>query len=110
MLAIGTSGGRLFRVVMTEALLLGVLAALIGLALGLAGHAYLAIKGLDLAALYGSDVEIAGAVLSGRIHSHLEPAKAALWTVVVIGLVMISALYPALRAVRLRPIEAMRHV
>jgi ABC-type lipoprotein release transport system permease subunit len=65
--------------------------------------------GLDLADIYGN-LEVAGVVMNTKMYSHLTPATVALWTAVVVGIVIVSALYPALRAARLEPVEAMRHV
>ena len=109
MLAVGTSHRLLFKIVMAEALVLAVVASIIGLAVGLALHAWMASSGLDMAALYGEDFEFAGIVLEGRIYSSLSASVVSMWTLVVMGIVILSALYPALRATRLKPVEAMRH-
>jgi ABC-type lipoprotein release transport system permease subunit len=110
MMAVGTSGRRLFATVMVESLILGVVSAAVGLAIGLSIHFWLASHGLDLGSLYGEDMEMAGIVFKGRVYSYLTVGVVAKWTAVVIGLVVGSAVYPALRAARLNPVEAMRHV
>jgi len=110
MMAIGTSGGRMFAVVVLEALLLGVFATAAGLGLGLAVHSWLASTGLDVTALYGEGFEFAGIVFEGRIYSLLTTATVVKWCLIVIGIVVASALYPAWRTTRLKPVEAMRHV
>lgn len=109
MMAIGTSARRVFGVIVVEAALIGVLAVVVGLAIGLGIHAWLASTGLDLAALYGEDLELGGVVMEGRMYSHLTAAIVAQWTVVVFAICVASALYPAWRATRLNPVEAMRH-
>ncbi len=109
MLAVGTTHRRLFGFVISEAAILAVVASAIGLVIALTIHFLLSTYGLDMASLYGQDFEFAGIVLEGRIYSSLSTGVVVFWTLVVMGIVMISALYPAVRATRLKPIEAMRH-
>lgn len=110
MMALGTSGGRLFLIVACEAVLLGLVAAGVGLALGYALHSWVATVGIDISTLIGEDLEMAGISFSGRIYSKLPLAVALRWTFSVVVVVLLSALYPAYRATRLEPVEAMRHV
>lgn len=110
MMAVGTSRGRLFSIVMAEAVVLALLSAAVGLAIGLTLHAVIADRGIDLAALAGGEYEFAGIAWSGRIYSRLTPWVVSKWTLVVVAMVLLSAAYPAARAVRLEPVEAMRHV
>ena len=109
MMAIGTSKRRLFAVVMAEAVILALAASLAGLAIGLPLHAWLHHTGLDLTTFYGKDVEFAGIALTGRVYSFLTVGDVVRWTLVVIGIVLASALYPAARVTRLRALEALRH-
>jgi ABC-type lipoprotein release transport system permease subunit len=108
MMALGTSKGRMFSMVMTEAVILAIAASLLGLGLGLGIHTYFATHGLDLSNLYG-DIEFAGVLVEGQLYSDLPANEVMKWTVAVIAIVLVSALYPALRATRLDPVEAMRH-
>jgi lipoprotein-releasing system permease protein len=110
MMAIGTSKGRLFRIVMAEACVLAVVSAALGLILGAAGHYYLATRGIDIAAMAGGEYEFAGIAFSGKVYSRLTAPLALRWALIVMGLVLGSAIYPAWRATRLEPVEAMRHV
>jgi len=110
MMAIGTSGRRIFAIVVVEALLLGVFATAVGLGIGLGVHSWIASTGIDVTALYGEGFEFAGIVFEGRIYSLLTTATVVRWCLIVIGLVVASALYPAWRTTRLEPVEAMRHV
>ena len=66
--------------------------------------------GIDVTSLMEGDYEFAGISFSGKIYSTLSTGVVAKWTFVVMGLVVVSALFPAWRATRLEPVEAMRHV
>jgi len=109
MMAIGTSKRRLFAIVLAEAAVLAVVAAAVGVALGVGIHLYFLHHGLDISALFG-DMQVAGIVISGTMYSQLSAGDVVLWTAVVIAIVLVSALYPATRVTRLDPLEAMRHV
>jgi ABC-type lipoprotein release transport system permease subunit len=109
MMAIGTSRRRLFGLVLGEALLLALLATTIGVALGLAFHFYIASTGIDLAQFAG-EVEMGGVPLAGTIYSKLSLGVVLSWAASIIALVVVSSIYPAWRATRLLPVQAMRHV
>jgi putative ABC transport system permease protein len=91
--AVGWSGSRIVRMVIGESLLLCFAAALMGLGLG-----WLAARGV---------AEIPS------IQSYLEPQYSGALVVralaVAIGVALAGAAYPAIRAVRLLPVEALRH-
>jgi len=110
MMALGTGRRTVFAAVLVESLVLALVASAVGLAIGLSIHAWLYSHGLDMASLYGEDVEFAGIVFQGRIYSYLTVGAVVKWTAVVIGIVLASSVYPSYRATRLEPVEAMRHV
>ncbi len=109
MLSLGTSSRRLFVQILGEAGVLAVASAVVGLAVGLSLHLLIASHGIDLTALAG-EVQVAGIAWSGRVYSALTVATVVRWTLVVMSVVIVSSLYPALRVVRLEPVEAMHHV
>ncbi|MCK5795909.1 MAG: ABC transporter permease [Deltaproteobacteria bacterium] len=109
MMAIGTSRGRLFSMVLAEATMLAIVASGVGLGIGYGLHRWLAATGIDLGKLYG-DMEFAGITTSGMVYSHLSVEAMVGWTLTTVVLVLLSALYPAYRATRLQPVDAMRHV
>jgi ABC-type lipoprotein release transport system permease subunit len=109
MMALGTSGSRLFALVLGEALVLALVSLVVGVAAGLGLHLFVAHHGIDVRAWAG-EVQFAGIAWSGMIYSRLSAEVVAGWTAAVGVVVMLSALYPAWTVTRLEPVEAMRHV
>jgi putative ABC transport system permease protein len=111
MKAIGAKKGQIMRIFLSEAFLIGVIGGLIGVAIGV---------GVSLALPYltgaasSSSVGGAGAGFGGLFRGALSP-KLTLNTVllslglgVVVGI--LSGVYPAWRASKMDPVEALRHV
>jgi putative ABC transport system permease protein len=91
--AVGWRGSRILRLIATESLFLCVLAAAVGTAVGIAAsRAVLLVPSVSafLAPAYPASIFVR-AVLVG------------------VGVALIGAVYPALRAVRLSPMEALRY-
>jgi ABC-type lipoprotein release transport system permease subunit len=114
MMAIGFSPGRLFRLVMWESLFLGVV-GVVGGALLTAVPYYLGnTKGLDMSAMVGNadggSPEIAGVALDPIMYVSIYPENAVLIAVVVIAATLLSGLYPAWRAGRVAPVDAIKLV
>lgn len=101
--AIGTSRGQVARMILAEALWLGVLGALVGDALGLAAIALINGLGLHMP-------PPPGAVNPIDLRLAVVPA-ALLGSVVLMTVVLgLAAVFPVLKAVRLRVVEALAHV
>ena len=94
--AVGATGGQVTRMVVGEALLTGAVASVLGLAGGF-------LVALAIRALFRT----AGASLPSA-GLQLEPRTVAVGLLVGIGVTVISALVPALRAARLSPMAALR--
>ncbi|THV26123.1 ABC transporter permease [Glycomyces paridis] len=96
MRAIGASRGQIIRSVLTEAVLLGTGASIVGTGLGIAA-------GAGLTSL------VADNLLDTATTNVTVPLSAPLAALAVgIGVTVLSALVPAMRASRIPPVEAMR--
>ncbi|MGN7103301.1 ABC transporter permease [Ralstonia holmesii] len=108
MLALGTSPAALRRMVVYETVALLLLAAAVGYGAGIALVLYLGHAGIDLSSFFAGYSAIPG--LTGIIYPRVVSA-----TVVPPGVAMLVAgvlvsLYPAAKAARLDPVQAIRHV
>ncbi len=107
--AIGLTPWRIGTLVVWESVLLGVMAMVVGFALGFGVHLIIAHVGIDLASFGMGDVDMAGVGLADLvIRSRVPVVKWVVGSVCVFVVVMVSAIYPALRAMRLAPAQAMR--
>jgi ABC-type lipoprotein release transport system permease subunit len=110
LLALGARPAMVVALVLTEAAVLGCVALAAGLAVGLGVHHYFATAGFNLRAALGADVEMSGIVLPDHFYSYLSTGKIVWSSVAVFALVLAGGVYPAIRASRLEPVEAIRHV
>jgi len=109
-LAVGATPGRLRLLVLTEALVLGLLALVCGSILGSLATWYLVAHGINLQTFLPESLEFGGVVF--------EPVLRAVWdlrwmfqiALYVLILCLLASLYPAIKAGRITPAEAMRHV
>jgi len=103
--ALGTRPRRILALILTEALLQGAIAFVLGV--GLAAGVLYGFGTIDLSGFVGGDVM--GARLPALVELHLEPGALRRALVVAFGTMFLGSLIPAIRAARLKPVEAMRH-
>lgn len=111
LLALGTTPGRLVRMVLAEAVALGVVGALIGTALGVALVAATHRTGVDFAALTGggpTEISFAGLRWSLRLYPSLAFEDIGRVVSAVVVTSFLAALWPAARVARLQPVQALR--
>jgi ABC-type lipoprotein release transport system permease subunit len=107
--ALGLTPVRVARLLLAETAALTALSVVLGYGLALLIHLYLSRWGLDLAGLAGMKVELAGVMVQDmRLRSVVDPVRWASGGLGVIAIVIASACYPALKAARLDPVQAMR--
>jgi ABC-type lipoprotein release transport system permease subunit len=104
MRALGMKPGAVIREIMTEALLLLATGCVLGNLAGMVSVALLARTGIDLSS-FSAGMEYAG--MSRIIYPVLTAHDLALANVVVVVLGFLVSLYPAVRASRFTPVEAM---
>jgi ABC-type lipoprotein release transport system permease subunit len=107
--ALGLSPGRTAALLLTETALLALVAMAIGLSFALVGHVVIDTHGIDFSAIYGDNLDVAGVSLTDAvIYSEINPVRWAKTSASVFAMVILAAVYPAYKAMRLGPAEAMR--
>jgi ABC-type lipoprotein release transport system permease subunit len=109
-LALGATPGRLRRMVLAEALVLGLVAMTLGTILGAALTWYLVEYGIDLRSLISETLEFGGVVFDPVMRAAWDPGYMVRIALYVLALSLLASLYPARKAARIAPAEAMRHV
>lgn len=108
--ALGASPARIVRDISVEGLLLAMVATGVGLIPGLAGAAWFQAYGLDLRIFGDASFGFAGIAWDPVWRAYVVPGDV-LFAVVSMWVVCLAAsLYPALRAARLDPVQAIHHV
>ena len=107
LMAIGMKRLQVFSMILVETLFLTMIAAPVGLFLGYLTVSYYGSKGIDLSA-YSKGMEKFG--MSDQVYLSLDFSSFIMVTIAVAITATLAALYPAIKATRLKPIEAMRTV
>ncbi|MDH4122249.1 MAG: ABC transporter permease [Deltaproteobacteria bacterium] len=106
--ALGMSPWALFTLVVMETFWLSLTALAIGWVLGGGLHAYFALWGLDMSAMYPGGMATSGTVMDSVIYSELSGARVGMLTGLILGITLLSGLYPAYRALRVTPLQALQ--
>lgn len=110
MLAVGLRPRQLATLIVLEGAVMGVLGGLAGILLSLGPIAYLQRVGIDYGDMLAELGPVSGAVLDSTLRAQLIPWKLFFVGGVMAVMAVLASLWPARRATRLRPVDAMRHV
>jgi len=106
--ALGISRYHLLWLVFCESLLLSLLAVGIGWIMAGAVHLWFASHGIDMAALMGGSTEMMGTFMDPVIYTELSGERVFQLTLLIFAATLGSGIYPAIKASRVTPVEALR--
>ncbi len=108
LMAIGMNKVRVFFMIMLETLMLGVVGAPLGILIGAVMIHYYKDQGLDLSQYAREGFSEFG--MSAIIYPDVYPGMYVELAIAVFITALLASIYPALKAIRLRPVEALRKI
>jgi len=109
MISIGMKPKDLSIMILLEGALLGLLGGVLGIILGYLTCYPLVTHGLDLSAQMGDSYDAAGVTISAIIYGAYHWPSIILYGFLAVFFSTICAIYPALKIIYLKPVDAMRH-
>ena len=108
MMAMGTKPRQIILIVMIESFFLGLMGVCLGVAIGISTNAAIAVNGLDLRRWAGA-MELFAA-LEPVIYPETDLYNVAWSSAAIFLTALIVSIYPAVKASRLKPVEAIRYI
>ncbi len=105
--SLGLSAAGVRRMVLVEAFVLGVTGSVIGLVGAMLLNIRLVNKGIDIGKFGEMDFE--GIIIEPIIYSTWDVGGMLTFAGLMIGIAVVAAIYPAYRALQVKPADAMRH-
>lgn len=106
--ALGLSRYHLLLLVFCESMLLSFLAVVFGWIVGGGTHWWFSQNGLDFSAMMGGDTAIMGTFMDPVIYTELSQGRVVQLTLIVFVSTLASGIYPAIKAARVTPVQALR--
>ena len=106
LMAVGMNKRRIFSMILLETVFLCISGGAVGIVLGSVVSIYFGDRGLDLSSLYGEGLSQIG--YDSVIFTVLTPDMIINVLILVIFTGMVASIYPALKALKLNPAEAIR--
>lgn len=106
--ALGLGRTHLLLLVFCESMLLSMLAVVIGWIVGGGTHWWFSKHGLDFSAIMGGDTAMMGTFIDPIIYTELSQGRVIQLTLIVFIATLASGIYPALKAARVTPVQALR--
>ena len=107
LMAIGMNKLKVFTMIVLETIMLVAVGAPVGVLLGTLTIAFLGHRGIDLSA-FSDTLKMYG--MSDTIYFQVEPVVYLQMAIAVSVTALLASIYPALKAIRLRPVEAIRKI
>lgn len=107
LMAIGMNKVKIFLMIMIETILLGLVSAPLGLGLGYLTVRWLSKTGINLS-IYSEGMQEFG--MSQIVYPDLHPQFYWQLAIAVAATAILASIYPALKAIRLKPVEAIRKI
>lgn len=108
LLALGMRPLRIAALVLVESLLLGLGATVLGLLIQIPFTAWLMVYGIDFGEMVAASGE-GGIVLDSTMYAAIDWRSLAWYSASAVTFTVLAGVFPAWRATRLQPVDAMRH-
>ena len=107
--ALGLSRRNLLTLVFCESFLLGLLAIIVGWMVGGSVHFWFSQYGIDFTAMMGEGGNVMmGTFMDPVVYTELSWSRVMQLTTIIFGATLASGIYPAIKAARVTPVEALR--